>query len=100
MIKICTQSLNLTLKIIFKQSINKSKFPEIWKKANVVPVHKNEETMLVKNYLPISLLPTNGKMFEKFIYNSLFNYFLSNRLLLPSKPGFLPGDSFITQLLT
>ena len=56
--------------------------------------------MLVKNYRPISLLPIFGKMFERVIYNSLFNYSQSNRLFTPSQSGFLPGDSCIAQLLS
>ena len=40
--KICSQSLTLPLKIIFEHSIKKGEFPEIWKKANVVPVHKGK----------------------------------------------------------
>ena len=56
--------------------------------------------MLVKNYRPISLLPIFGKMFERVIYNSLFNYCQSNRLFTPSQSGFLPGNSFIAQLLS
>ena len=40
MIKICSYSLILPLKFIFEHSLKKSKFPEIWKKANVVLVHK------------------------------------------------------------
>ena len=100
MIKIFNQSPTLPLKIIFEHSIKKSKFPEIWKKANVVPVHKREDKMLVKNYLPISLFPIFGKMFERNTYNSLFNYFQSNRLFTPSQSGFLPGDSVIAQLLS
>ena len=39
-------------------------------------------------------------MFERVIYNSLFNYFQSNRLFTPSQSGFLPGDSCIAQLLS
>ena len=39
-------------------------------------------------------------MFEKVIYNSLFNYFKSNRLFTPSQSGFLPDDSCIVQLLS
>ena len=46
------------------------------------------------------LLPMFGKMFERVIYNSLFNYFQSNRLFTPSQSGFLPGDSCIAQLLS
>ena len=37
-------------------------------------------------------------MFERVIYNSLLNYFQSNRLFTPSQSGFLPGDSCIAQL--
>ena len=100
MIKICSQSLTLPLKNILEHFIKKGKFPEIWKKANVVPVHKREDKMLVKNYRPISLLPIFGKMFEIVIYNSLFNYFQSNRLFTPSQSVFFPGDSCIAQLLS
>ena len=100
MIKICSQSLILPLKIIFKHSLKKDKCSEIWKKANVVPAHKKEDKMLVKNYLPISLLPIFRKMCERVIYNSLFNHFQSNRLFTPSKSGFLLGDSCVTQLLS
>ena len=56
MIKIFSQSHILPLKIIFEHSLKKGKFPKIWKKGNVVPVHKKEDKMLVKNYCPISLL--------------------------------------------
>ena len=56
--------------------------------------------MLVKNYRPISLLPIFGKIFGRVIYNSLFNYFLSNRLFTTSQSGFLLGDSCIAQLLS
>ena len=80
--------------------LKKGRFPEIWKKANVVPVHKKEDKILVKNYLPISLLPIFGKMFERVIHNSLFNYFQCSRLFTPSQSGFLPGDSCIVQLLS
>ena len=63
-------------------------------------MHKKEDKTLIKNYRPISLLPIFGKIFERVIYNSLFNYFLSNKLFTPSQSGFLPGDSSIAQLLS
>ena len=100
MIKICSHSLILLLKIIFEHSLKKGKFPEIWKKANLVPIHKKEDKMLVKYYCPISVLPIFRKMFERVIYNSLFNYFQSNGLFTPFQSGFPPGDSCITQLLS
>ena len=75
MTKICSQSLILPLKIIFEHSLKKGKFTEIRKKTNLVPVHKKEDKMLIKNYRPINLFPIFGKMFERVTYNSLFNYF-------------------------
>ena len=39
-------------------------------------------------------------MFERVIYNSLFNYFQSNGLFTLSRSGFLPGNSCIAQLLS
>ena len=69
-------------------------------KGKCSSVHKKEDKMLVKIYRPISLLPIFGKMFERFIYNSFFIYFQSNRLFTPSQSGFLPGDLCIAQLLS
>ena len=70
------------------------------KKANVVPVHSKEDKMSVKNYRPISLLPIFGKVFERVIYNSLFNCFQSNRLFTRFQSDFLLGDSCTAQLLS
>ena len=74
MIQICNEVITIPLKLIFDQSLKtKIKFPEIWKVANLVPVHKKEDKCLVKNYHPVSLLPIFAKVFERVIYNSLFN---------------------------
>ena len=47
-----------------------------------MPVHKKESKNLVKNYRPISLLPIFGKIFEKIIYNVLFEHLKTNDLLV------------------
>ena len=95
MIQICNKVSTLPLKLIFNQSLKKGKFPEIWKVANVFPVHRKEDKNLVKNYRPISLLPIFAKILERVIYNSLFNYFLHNNIFTPTQSGFLPEDSCI-----
>ena len=99
MIKMCSESITLPLKI-FQESLKKGKFPEIWKKANVVPVSKKEDKTFIINYRPISLLLIFGKISERLIYKSLFNYFLKKKLFTPFQSGFLPGDSCIAQLLS
>ena len=55
---------------------------------------------LIKNYRPVSLLPILSKIYERVIYNVLFNYFKDNKLCAPSQSRFLPGDSCIAQLLS
>ena len=80
MIKICSKSVTIPLKVIFEESLRKGIFPEIWKKANALPIF--------------------GEIYESVIYNSFFNHFLSNELFMPSQSSFLPGDSCIAQLLS
>ena len=55
---------------------------------------------LIKRYRPISLLPAFSKVFERIIFNSLFNYFIENKLFTDCQTGFLPGDSCILQLFS
>ena len=40
MIKICDQSIVKPLSIIYRNCLNTGTFPDIWKKSNIVPVHK------------------------------------------------------------
>ena len=42
MIKICDASICKPVELIFRSFLENEKFPTEWKKANVVPAHKNE----------------------------------------------------------
>ena len=68
--------------------------------ANVVPVHKKGDKQLLKNYRPISLLSIFGKIFERIIYNNIFEYLTTNKLISDNQSGFKTGDSCINQLLS
>ena len=76
----CDKTLVYPLKLIFRASIQEGAFPDCWKKANVVPIHKKESKNLLKNYRPISLLPIFGKIYERIIFKELFNHFHQNQL--------------------
>ena len=92
MIKICNKSLLQPLILLFHNSIKSSCYPDIWKRSNIVPVitvHKNSDKGLVKNYRPISLLTMFGEMFEKVIFNRLYNFLLDERLLNPTQSALL-----------
>ena len=99
MIKICDKSLLKPLTILFQNSINSSCYPIIWKRSNIIPVHKKNNKQLVNNYRPISLLPIFGKIFEKIIFDRLYNFLLQEELLNPNQSGFRPSDSCINQLI-
>ena len=99
MIKICDKSLLKPLTILFQNSINSSCYPIVWKRSNIIPVHKKNNKQLVNNYRPISLLPIFGKIFEKIIFDRLYNFLLQEELLNPNQSGFRPSDSCVNQLI-
>ena len=68
--------------------------------SNVVPCHKKDSKNLIKNYRPISLHPIFSKTFERLIYNSLYNYFIRNKLFPVCQPGFMPCDPYVARLLS
>ena len=100
MIKLCGKSIARPLSLIFQSILNDRVFPDDWKKSNVVSCHKKDSKNLIKNYRPISLLPIFSKVFERLIYNSLYNYFIQNKLLTECQSGFMLGDSCVAQLLS
>ena len=75
-IKICDKSLAKTLSILLKSSTKSSYCPDIWKRSNILPIHKKNNKQLVNNYRPISLLSIFGKIFEKIIFNRIYNFLL------------------------
>ena len=88
------------IRILFLSFLEEGVYPKNWKKSNVAPIHKKEIKNLIKNYRPISLLPVFSKVFERIIFNSLFNYFLENYFFTEYQLGFSLGDSCTSQLFS
>ena len=97
MIKMCDHAIVPPLRMIFETCLAKGIFPQVWRQANVVPVHKKGSKNLKKNYRPISLLPLFGKMLEKLIFDTLCEHLNMHGLLDPNQSGFRPGDSTFNQ---
>ena len=97
--KLCGESIYKPLNLIFKSCLETGQFPSDWKKANVVPVFKKGDKQLLKNHRPISLLPIIDKIFEKLLYNQMFEFFIRNDLISQNQSGFKSGDSCMNQLL-
>ena len=92
MIKLSDASLVTPLKIILTNCLRQGVFPEIWKCANVMPVHKKHGKK--------TLLLIFGKILEKLMYDSLYSHFVFCGLLNPNQSGFRSGDSTVNQLIS
>ena len=55
MLKICDDSIVLPLRHIFTKCLEFQAFSTLWKRANILPIHKKQSRQLIKNYRPISL---------------------------------------------
>ena len=49
-LKLCNKSIVRPLSIIFKICKLRKTFPNLWKKGNVVPIHKKGEKDIIKMY--------------------------------------------------
>ena len=52
-------------------------FPDSFKISKITPLFKKGDISMLSNYRPISLLPTISKIFERILYNQLYDYFNS-----------------------
>ena len=84
---------------LYNRSLNDSKFPAIWKKSHVIPIHKKDSRNNPSNYRPISLTSILSKVFEKAVLKYLLSHLLGNDLLYEFQSGFLPNHSTSHQLI-
>ena len=63
-------------------------FPEILKLSKVNPIFKEGDRSEVSNYRPISLIPIFSKIFERIVYDRLFNHMKKHNLFYKKQYGF------------
>lgn len=91
--------ISISLCDIFNLSIQTCIVPSDWKLAKVIPIHKGDVKDNSNNYRPISVLPSVAKIFEKIVYDQLFQYVTKNDLLSKCQSGFRPLHSTTTALI-
>jgi len=99
MIKPVINLISCPLAYIFNSMTQTGIFPDSLKIAKVIPIHKSDSKLDIKNYRPISLLPTVSKIFEKLLYNGIYNFLVSHNLLCEQQYGFRKKCSTLLALL-
>ena len=73
---------------IINQSLCTEIFSDRLKVAEVIPLYKKDDSHIVDNYRPISLLPVLSKVFERAAFYQLYDYMQRNTLLYAYQYGF------------
>ena len=82
---------------LINMSLETSKVPAAWKKAQVIPIYKKNARDDPNNYRPIYILPTVSKIAERIVFKHVYNYFHEHSLLTRNQ-SYVPGDSTVNQL--
>ena len=69
------------LVIVFNKFMKTGVFPDLLKVAKVIPIYKDDEADLPKNYRPISLLSIFDKLLEKVVYTRVKSFLDKHRVL-------------------
>ena len=85
---------------LFNKSLAEGKYPTDWKHANIIPIFKNKgATSDVKSYRPISLLPNMSKIFERIVFNRIYEHLSHNNLITDRQSGYRHHHGTHTQLI-
>ena len=92
-LKECCAELASPLCRLFQQCLSKGTFPDQWKTAFVIPVHKRDSKADPTKYWPISLLMIISNVMETVVNKQLQNHLLNNKLISSRQFGFRPHHS-------
>ena len=97
--KIAAPVIAKSLANIYNTSIRSGIFPKDWKIAKVAPIFKSGSKSEMRNYRPISVLPTLTRIFERLVYDQLANYLERNKYLTKYQSRFGKFHSTVTAML-
>ena len=77
----------------FNCMLEEGEYPDIFKIAKVVPIHKGGSKQTINNYRPISVLSPLNKVFELLLKKRLTNFWKKYNLFSDYQFGFREGHS-------
>ena len=98
-LKLAVDCIRSPLSFIVNKSFNQVIFPDSFKTAKVVPIHKKGTKDNVENYIPISLLCNLSKVFEQLMYKCLYDYLCRFNLLYNKQFGFRRNHSTVDAII-
>ena len=76
------------LQILISKSLHEGHFPSLLTEARVCPIHKKGDQEKCSNYRPISLLSNISKIYERIMYNRVYDFILKENTLYDLQFGF------------
>lgn len=99
MIRLCIPTLLPYLAHIVNFCLLHSVFPDVWKKARVIPLPKKQNVNDFSDLRPVSILPILSKILEKIMQVQFQEHLSKNKIISPYQSGFRSGHSCETALL-
>lgn len=85
------------LTILFNKCIEEGNFPNKWKLALIMPLHKSGAKSIISNYRPISKLSIIPKIFESLVHDVVYPHVESS--IIQQQHGFMKKKSTLTNLM-
>ena len=106
-LNMCKNHVSYYLKELFNFCIDSLVFPNVFKIAQITPIHKKGSLRNISNYRPVSVLNNLSKVFENLLYNRLQSFCHASNFLAKNQFGFrkhrsteLAGLSLLDKVLS
>ena len=99
LIRECADIISGPLCDLFNKSLMSGIFPDDWKCARVIPLFKQDKSFDLNNYRPISVISVVAKVFERIVYDQLYNFLGNEGIISKQQSGFRSLHSTVSALL-
>jgi hypothetical protein len=78
---------------LFNLSLERGHFPALWKRGIIQPIPKRTQSRTTKDYRPITLLPSLGKILERLVTQHITEWVARSNAIADSQFGFTKRTS-------